>query len=676
MPTPHLRPARYGVQHIKHLRIPMADGVHLSADLFMPQGEGPFPAVLEYLPYRKDDHTAARWNAHFYFAERGFVGVCVDMRGTGASAGISDNEYLPQEQADACAVIDWLSRQPWCNGNVGMFGTSYGGFNAIQTAMHNPPALKAIIPHAATDDRYNDDVHYSGGCYMAMDQALYPAWMVALNALPPLPEYAGGEWATAWRSRLEETPPWLFAWLHHQTDDSYWQQGSLKTDYSSIKCPVLHLGGWADGYTNPVFRMAEKLTAPNRAIVGPWQHSRPNVAYPGPNIDHLHEMTRWWAQWLRGEETGIMAEDQLALYIQQGAAPHPFLPHMPGHWRYEAQWPPVRQQPRPLYLAAQQGLTNQVESGDGEDRYRYRATVGVTAGFWWPAAPPYGLARDQGADEVRSLCYTSPVLDEAVEILGHPQAVLYVSSTARVAFFSVKISDIAPDGSSTLVTRAILNATHRAPGELAHRQPEPLTPGEIYELTINLKVISWIFQPGHRIRVAIANADFPTIWPSPEPAVSTIYRGSAHPSRIILPIVEGAEAASAPEFLAPPTLAPTTEQADQPPQWVVHEDVYNERVTVETNTHHRLRPLRETLWTEDVGHASVTASDARPDLASVKGVHRISMIWPESRIDVTGRTLLRSNATHFHADVTLNVTVDGEPFFQKQWLESVERQLL
>lgn len=229
----------------------MRDGVRLSASLFMPvdgegRSEGPFPAILEYLPYRKDDHTAPRWNTHHYFAQRGYVGVRLDVRGTGSSEGIAEDEYTTREQEDGYDAIEWLAGQPWSNGKVGMWGTSYGGFNCIQVATHRPPSLAAIAPHAATDDRYNDDMHYSGGCLTCLEQLEYPLMMVAMNAVPPHPDILGERWEEVWREHLEN-PPWLMQWFEHQRDDGYWANGSLKADYSRIACPVLMLGGWNDG---------------------------------------------------------------------------------------------------------------------------------------------------------------------------------------------------------------------------------------------------------------------------------------------------------------------------------------------------------------------------------------------------------------------------------------------
>ncbi|MGH2521722.1 MAG: CocE/NonD family hydrolase [Anaerolineales bacterium] len=661
------------VRHIKNVLIPMSDGVRIAADLFMPEGDGRFPAVFEFLPYRKDDRVSARWNAHYYFAERGFVGVRADIRGTGGSEGVATDEYTPQEQQDACEIIAWAGGQPWCNGNVGMFGTSYGGFNTLQTAMHNPPALKAIVPHAATDDRYNDDVHYSGGCLMGIDQVVYPGWMVPMNAMPPYPQYTTEDWAGVWRQHLEGNPPWLLEWLRHQTEDEYWLQGSLKTDYASIRCPILHLGGWQDGYTNPVFRMLEHLKAPNRAIVGPWQHSRPNDAYPEPRINHLHEMARWWAHWLRDEDTGVMREPQLAVYVQHGARPHPFLPHMPGEWRYEEKWPPDRLEEQSLYLAGHGELRAEPEANNEADDYTYHATVGVTAGFWCPLPPPWGLARDQATDEARSLNYATAPFEEPLEILGFPKATLHVSSSAEIAFFCVKISDVAPDGSSTLVSRGILNATHRK----SHRDPEPLTPGETYELEIPLKVVSWVFKPGHRLRVSISSSDWPTIWPSPLPATNKIYHGRARPSRIILPVAGPSNSPiSNPQFQPAIALPPRAETRSERPIWRVAEDVVEGVSTVYVRDCHRVRPVGEDFEVEEEQIVEAGASDAHPDRAYAKSLQRISMFQPAGRTDLFGRIALRSTTTQLHVDVELRVRVDGEKFFDRQWVETIPRHFV
>jgi len=490
--------------------------------------------------------------------------------------------------------------------------------------------------------------------------------------MPPYPQYAGADWAEIWRTHLDGNPPWLFEWLRHQTEDDYWRQGSLKVDYGAITCPVFHIGGWQDAYVGSVFRMAQHLKAPNRALVGPWQHSRPNDAYPEPRVNHLHEMVRWWAYWLRGEDTGIMREPQIALYVNHGARPHPFAPHMPGRWRYEPRWPPERLREHTLYLAGSGALRAEPEPGGEGDAYRYQATVGLTAGFFCPLWPPYGMARDQAFDEARSQCYSTPPLEQPLEILGVAKAILQVASTAEVAFFAVKISDVGPDGSSTLVTRGVLNATHRA----SHSAPEPLTPGQVYELEIDLKVASWVFQPGHRLRVAISSADWPTIWPSPQPAVNTIFRGSARPSRIVLPVID-ADPPGLPEPRLQPAVAlrPTAKTWPVHTEWTVTEDIIGGSFTARIRDCQRVRPEGEPFEVEEDLQAQMTASDARPDQATALGLQRISMIESDRRTDLIGRAAIRSTATHLHVDMELRVTTDGEPLFQRTWMETIPRNL-
>jgi len=648
----------------------MSDGVLLSANLLIPEGEGRFPTILEYIPYRKDDVSIGTAAPHHYFAERGFVGALVDIRGTGKSQGTIHDEYTPEEQKDACEVIEWLSQQPWCNGNVGMWGTSYGGFNSIQVAMRNPPALKAIVPHAATDDRYNDDVHYFGGCMMGIDLLIYPLSMIATNALPPHPESTNIDQTSIWQQRLEGNPPWIVEWLRHQTEDKYWHQGSLKVDYGSIKCPVYQIGGWADGYTNATARMIQNLNVPNKALIGPWSHVRPDRGYPGPPIDYLHEIARWWAYWLRGEDTGIMQEPRIALYIQEGAPPHPFLRHMPGHWHFMDAWPSDSVSEKTFYLGSHERLCMTPETRAGVDTYQYRATVGLAGGFWCPGTRPHGLSYDQGIDDTRSCIYTSEPLTKSLEVLGWPKVLLYVSSTAEIAYFVAKVSDVAPDGSTRLVSRGVLNATHRH----SHSVPQPLTPGDIYELEIPMKVTSWVFQPGHRIRVAISSSDFPTIWPSPQPATNTVLRGSNNPSCIVLPLVEHPYP-SLPEvtFQSPAQLQSYAKYQGEQPSWQVSNDIVRGLTTVTLYNGYSMQLPDDSYSLTSNSYVEIAASDERPDQSYIKGHAKYAILQHREQVDVVSHATINSTTSDFNVDIELQVEIDHEPFFQRHWNETIPR---
>ena len=193
------------VREIENTWIEMPDGVKLAARIWLPEDaeKNPVPAILEYLPYRKRDGTVERDHlTHPYFAGFGYAGVRVDMRGTGDSEGVCKGEYLRQEQDDGIAVIDWLARQPWCAGTVGMIGISWGGFNGLQIAARKPPALKAVVTLCSTDDRYADDIHFMGGACLT-DKLAWGATAFAIAHTPPDPAIVGARWRDMWRQRLE-----------------------------------------------------------------------------------------------------------------------------------------------------------------------------------------------------------------------------------------------------------------------------------------------------------------------------------------------------------------------------------------------------------------------------------------------------------------------------------------
>jgi uncharacterized protein len=302
-----------------HVFITVEDGTRLAATLYLPDGEGPWPAILEALPYRKDDITESYRPEYERLRDEGGYVVCrVDVRGTGSSEGIAIDEYPAQEQRDLCDVIAWLASQPWSTGAVGMYGTSYSGFNSIQVAMERPPALRAIIPIFATDDRYADDVHYFGGVLKALDTVDYPAYMTAMNALPPVPALAGADWRERWRERVMGSEPWVIRWLEHQRAGAYWRHGSLRPHYDAIEAATMIIAGWADGYTNNSLRTMAELRCPKRLILGPWAHASIETSSPGPNIDIVAEQLRWWDRWLRGLDNGVDREPQIVLFAASG----------------------------------------------------------------------------------------------------------------------------------------------------------------------------------------------------------------------------------------------------------------------------------------------------------------------------------------------------------------------
>ena len=293
------------VRELENVWIPLPDGSRLAAKIWLPEGSEaePVPAILEYIPYRKNDWTWRRDSTmHPYFAGQGYACVRVDLRGAGESDGVLLDEYLEQELDDGAEAVAWIAAQPWCTGAVGMFGISWGGFNGLQIAARRPPALKTVITLCSTDDRYADDVHYMGGCLLGVDMLPWASLMYVWNGAPPDPEIVGDGWREMWLNRLAETPPYVEAWLTHQRRDAYWQHGSVCEDFSAIECPVYAIGGWVDGYSNAIPRLLEGLPGTSKGLIGPWGHGFPHDALPGPQIGFLQECLRWWDRWLKGEE--------------------------------------------------------------------------------------------------------------------------------------------------------------------------------------------------------------------------------------------------------------------------------------------------------------------------------------------------------------------------------------
>jgi putative CocE/NonD family hydrolase len=502
----------------------LASGLRLAARLWRPEDaeRHPVPAILEFLPYRRNDGTALRdATMHPYLAAHGYVCLRVDMRGSGDSDGVLLDEYLESEQDDAVEVIAWMARQPWCDGTVGMWGISWGGFNALQVAARRPAALRAVISLCSTDDRYADDVHYRGGCVLAADALPWASVMLAANAEPPDPRFVGARWRELWRSRLEGSPPFIEPWLTHQTRDAYWRHGSVCEDFARIEVPVYAVGGWEDGYTNAVPRLLAGLPGPRKGLIGPWAHAYPHFATPGPRIGFLQESLRFWDHWMKGLPTGVMDEPVLRAFLQEPRPLDPQCLEVPGRWVAEPVWPPKdRPAGAPLFLTGEGRLSISPAPARAVDV----ATVlhhGGECGAWCSYGTPGEAPGDQRTDDARALCFEGDPVAERVEILGFPELALRVSADRPVAQIVARLCDVAPDGTSRLVSRGMLNLTHRD----GHVDPRPLEPGRAVDVTLRLDAAGWSMPAGHCFRLAVAPSYWPTIWPAPERVTLTLHTG-------------------------------------------------------------------------------------------------------------------------------------------------------
>jgi len=651
---------RYGVRMVQEW-IRMSDGVRLSATLYMPEGAKPsekFPALLEYLPYRKDDATAARdYPIHSYFARRGYVSVRVDIRGFGSSEGTPpDREYSEQEQRDGEEVIAWLAAQPWSTGKVGMFGISWGGFNAIQLAMRHPAALKAILAVDATEALFHDDVHYIDGMMHAdefeLDMDLSPA-------ITPSPDYSLDEKVLGPRF---ESAPWSLLYFKHQRDGDFWR--APVRPFSEIKIPCFLIGGLLDGYRDSIPHMLEQVKAPVHAIVGPWNHTFPNDAEPGPQIEWRDQAVRWWDYWLKNRNTGIMSEPPLSIYMQAWRPPNARLKTVPGQWRAEPGWPPRGATPTTLYLYDMHQLAT-TPGRAGADELRYIPSIGVEAGLWWGE-----LLTDQRPVDAFSLTYDSAPLPEDLTILGRPHALLNASASAPLADWFARLSDLAPDGSATLVAGAGLNGAQRE----ATADPKALEPNQTYPLDIEMHLTSWTFPKGHRIRLAVSNALWPMIWPTPYPMTTTLQRGGETGSRLVLPLVAPSPYA-VPQF-APPE--PAEERADMksagfpwPGEWKTERNEVAGRAKVSWNGEsEETYPWGKETDTEKLVYE---VADDHPEANSVEGEAESTFVLKDRTLTWRGHLSLTSDEKSVFYKYKRELLKDGQPVRQKTWEETIPR---
>jgi uncharacterized protein len=653
-----------------HIFIGMTDGIRLAATLYFPDdaGSGPWPAILEALPYRKDDVTASYRPEYVRLADAGYVVCRVDVRGTGTSEGIATDEYPAAERTDMCTVIDWLATQDWSAGTVGMYGTSYSGFNSIQIAMERPPALKAIIPIYATDDRYADDVHYFGGALKHLDLIDYPTYMTAMNAMPPVPALFGEGWRAEWERRFNETEPWLFTWLEHQRFDDYWQFGSLRPNYGSIEAATMIVAGWADGYRNNTLRTFEALTAPKRLIAGPWAHAATDTSIPGPNIDLVPEMLKWWDHWLKGIDNGVDSEAPIVLFAQRSTLPAADRAVVNGAWRYEPTWPAERLRPTVLELSAAE---SNVDTGD-LDQLAVRGDVGVTAWISCAGHMPYGQSTDQRPDELASLTYTWDRLPADLEILGYPLLRVQVTSDAPVAYLSAKLCDVFPDGTSSLVTRGMLNLTHRD----SRTEPAPLEPGHPYTVEFELEACSWMFEAGHRLRLDLAGTDWPNAWAPPEPLTLSI---DPRTSSITVPLLDGPSPILEVPALAPAQRPQESTEPDDPEKgwvlWRIEDDVLKQERRAWAGSFTDNSAEGELPAFSDLYRGVVAVSTVDPGRAYADGEATFEVRWPEGTCATHTDVRIESDRTSYQVHAELIASENGEERWRRSWDRTFPRDL-
>ncbi|MDZ7673787.1 MAG: CocE/NonD family hydrolase [Acidimicrobiales bacterium] len=665
----------HAVQCIEHTWIPMRDGTRLAARIFVPTDadQHPVPAVLEYIPYRKRDDTRLRDDVSApYIAGHGYAYVRVDLRGSGDSEGLLLDEYLEQEIQDGLDVLAWIADQPWCDGGVGMIGISWGGFNGLQIAARQPPELKAVVSLSSSDDRYLDDVHYMGGCLLT-DNMSWAAVMFAYNSCPPDPAIVGDSWREQWMERLEANTPWIMTWLAHQHRDEYWRRESVCEDYDDIQVPVMAVSGWADGYTNTVFRLLENLSVPRQGLVGPWSHLYPHLGVPGPAIGFLQEQIRWWDHWMKGIDRGVEDEPMLRAWMQDNVTPTAYYETRPGRWVGEREWPAPDRRWTTLRLAPSALVDASEHVEEQEVTVQSPLTVGLFAGKWCSYSATPDLPHDQRQEDGGALTFDSPALAEDLEILGAPVLDLEFTSNRPCAMVAVRLSDIAPDDKATRITYGILNLTH---GQ-SHEEPEPLRPGERYHVQVPLNHVAQRFPAGHRLRVAISTSYWPLAWPPAEPVRLGIRLGA---SSFTLPVRPRRDELDTSIAFPPPEgapQAPTTLVEPTEHSWRVIRDLATDESTLEVVKDEGAFRIDDigTTMVDRVWEWCTNRSDQwespRSEIHSIRGFRRDD--WS---VETHTRTVVTCTATEFNVRAELDAYENDKRVFSRNWDENIPRNLL
>ena len=546
--------ASSGIVERLHVPIPMRDGVHLAANIFLPSDTARVPVILVRTPYSKGDSLTPNYRA---FVEHGYAMVVEDARGRYESEGVFDP--FGQEPKDGDDTLNWIARQPWSDGKIGMLGGSYLGIVQWKAALLENPHLKAIAPVVSGYDDYRDRYYSTGGAFQIGHRLLWMSENLRAPGFTPpsfdqyvrvLPLRRADMAAIGQRSEI------LQKVLDHPAYDAFWRSVSTREHLDKVRVPVFSVGGWYDCFVESdlaAFSALQRNSGVHRIVIGPWPHNM-SLKFAGADFGResgapIRRMQiEWFDQWLKAKDTPMMSHPPVRIFVM-GA----------NRWRDEHEWPLARAKMTPLYLASRRGAATL--AGDGSlsarpprrapaDRFEFdpRNPVPTAGGATCcnPKVFPWGPV-DQRAVERRPdvLVYSSPPLREDMEVTGPVRLELYAATSAKDTDFTAKLVDVFPNGEARNLTDGILRLRYRASLE----KSQAAIPGEIYRLVIDAGVTSNVFLKGHRVRVEISSSNFPRFDRNPNTgraiadetvlrkAQQTIYHDREHPSRVVLPVI-------------------------------------------------------------------------------------------------------------------------------------------
>ncbi|MDA1216636.1 MAG: CocE/NonD family hydrolase [Chloroflexi bacterium] len=644
----------FKIKVVNNILIPMRDDVRLAATLYLPEGTGPVPGVFSFVPYLKDGFTGIDHEPHHrYFANRGYAVMQVDFRGTGASEGRNPHPFDLQERQDGHDIVEWIAAQPWCTGAVGVWGISYGGITSLSIASTQPPHLKAIIPIHATYDNYEWLLRTHGCRGLLLADTDWGTRMAAYNLLPPVIADQDGRWISIWRDRLTGSSPWFMDWHGKAPDPTFWNR--RKIPLFDIKVPTFAICGWYDAYTAPAFRVFEQVDAPTRVLIGPWKHVLPDLAPQSP-IGGLHEMTRWWDRWLKDIPNGVENEPPVSIFVQGS-----------DEWRYETEWPITRTRIDRLHLSGNGRLTALPPARAEDVAYQYDSRVGLGSTGHNGHRLHLAVPTDQSSDDHASLTFTSEPLEQDLEFTGEPKATLLVSADTCEMTLVVKLCLVDEAGRSRVISRGNANPARAD----AHAEVQPLRPSERRKVLVSLHPTSVVAKAGERLRVSLAGADFPELWPTPIPYQMFISTGPEGACFVDLPVVPArADEIARPDFaparndVGPPQLnaASAREQYD-----IVHQRLDARVASFETRLATRHRLADGAIL--DGSHRATVITDAdRPGTTNLRTDTRYAILRPAGTVEVRVQSLI----SPFHVECRAEIDLDGHEFWRMSWQKDVD----
>ena len=649
--------------HFTSQQVAMKDGAKLEVCIAKPRPARPgqrFPVLLTEDGYASPcDSFGHEWYRDYVNA--GYVVAYLQMRGTGASEGVMpDREYSQVELDDAYEVVGWLAAQPWSTGQVGMFGTSWSGITAMLTAARRPPALKAIVTFMATENIFAEDVRYPDRIMHVDD------YTVAADTFLTMPPPGADPFDEEILRKRFDQQPMSLTFLRRQRDGEFWHR-SLRRDINPTAgaVPTMMVGAWHDPYRNAALRALESSSGPVRVVIGPWNHS---ATFPGPKAELARITIEWWDHFLKGKRNGVLEKPQVTAFMRYSYRPIITRAQIPGEWRAIRRWSEAAIRPQVLALTENRALAASA-GPPARHQLRMLASTGVGAGLGW-----IDVAPDQREGDATALVYESAPLGEELHILGKPIANLVSSVDVDRANWFVKLADVAPDGTTTLITGGALNGAYRK----STTEPEPLEPGKTYNISVPLHFTSWVYQPGHRIRISVSNALFPAYWPSPKPLLMTLGVGKDG-STLSLPAIapqSRTQAAAAAASMGSRNMSIAeaeelgTGRAESTWNGPVRSQITRDDIARSTTF------TRGFQWANPDGEdvtVEFTVSDHDPARTRFVGRAFLKSEWQGQAVEWRGTTEISSDAEAFNYRHVRQLLRDGKVVREREWKERAPR---